>query len=119
MPYLPKYGPQDLARLLEHLDQDERIAEGAARTGGRRWYGLALQSPFDARVDDHIVRHDPARALREVAAKRALLEGLRLPAPGAVVAAGHLRRLVDLIMDALAASYNEDPEQENPSDITT
>lgn len=59
------------------LDEDEWIAQGAARTDdGRdgRWLPAHFGADgFDARVDDHIAHHDPARVLLEVAAKRAIL----------------------------------------------
>jgi hypothetical protein len=68
----------DLVKFLAaQWDEDEFVAQGAARTDDGH---LGTWSPmhfgaggFDARVDDHIARHDPARVLREVAAKRAIL----------------------------------------------
>lgn len=63
-----------VAFLRAALDDDERVAQAAARTRGTFWTPVGLQSTFDARVDDHIARHDPARVLREVAAKRAILD---------------------------------------------
>ena len=47
----------------------------------------------------HIACHDPARVLREVAAKRAMLEDLDLTYPDAV----HLRKL-------LAAAWSDHPD---------
>jgi hypothetical protein len=75
----------DLAAFLAaRLDEDEWIAQGAARTDdghGGQWLPVHFGAGgFDARVDDHIARHDPARTLREVEAGRALLadhEGTR------------------------------------------
>jgi hypothetical protein len=55
-----------VAFLLARLAEDEHVARAAAQAGG------------DARLDsaeaaaEHIVRHDPARVLREVAALRAI-----------------------------------------------
>lgn len=64
----------DLIKFLnDQLDKDEWIATGAARTSGSEWVPAALQSPFDARMDDHIARHDPARALQDVEAKRRIM----------------------------------------------
>ena len=67
----------DLAKFLnDRLDDDQWVADGAARTGGHQgaWYP-AMFGPggFDARVDDHLARHDPARVLREAAAKRKIV----------------------------------------------
>ncbi len=68
----------DLAKFLNaRLDDDQWVAEGAARTDDRRqgaWYP-AMFGPggFDARVDDHLARHDPGRVLREVDAKRKIV----------------------------------------------
>ncbi|WP_406420887.1 DUF6221 family protein [Streptomyces sp. NBC_00842] len=63
----------DLVQFLrDRLDEDARDAEAA----GDSWYGyepeqqIAFVSVADAR---HIARHDPARVLREVEAKRQLL----------------------------------------------
>jgi Family of unknown function (DUF6221) len=60
------------------LDEDEYIAQGAARTDdghAGKWLPVHFGAGgFDARVDDHIGRHDPARALREVGAGRAILD---------------------------------------------
>ena len=85
----------DLVRwLAEQLDEDERIARAATSgpwtlddesypetvysaakvdvVAGGRWGGEA--SVFESTADaQHIVRHDPARVLREIDAKRKLL----------------------------------------------
>jgi hypothetical protein len=50
--------------LTARLDEDEAAA--------RAW--LPIGNP-DAAAREHIARHDPARVLREVAAKRAILAG--------------------------------------------
>ena len=66
-----------IAFVTARLDEDEAVARGAARTDdghGGRWLPVHFGAGgFDARVDEHIARHDPARALREVAAGRAIL----------------------------------------------
>lgn len=82
--------------LAKRLDEDEAVAkdvptdlvghdwttrEGAGYTGGRvfhvggntPWQFVALADSHDEAVAAHIARHDPARVLREVAAKRELL----------------------------------------------
>ncbi|WP_329308359.1 DUF6221 family protein [Streptomyces microflavus] len=84
-----------VAFLKDRLDDDERVARAATEgpwrvdsedfaeaiydarnqvvVGGGRWGGEA--SVFDTTEDAiHIARHDPARTLREVEAKRGLLD---------------------------------------------
>jgi hypothetical protein len=69
---------EQVAFLRARLDEDAVIAQGAARTddghhGG--WLPVHFGAGgFDARVDDHIARHDPVRVLREVEIKRQRLE---------------------------------------------
>jgi hypothetical protein len=84
----------DLAAFLHaRLAEDEQMARaaGGRRRGGRRWLqadpdrypGLVGDDAGDVVADEgssgdraaHIARHDPARVLREVVAKRRLLEG--------------------------------------------
>jgi hypothetical protein len=69
-------------QLKEAIDADERLALAAIRVGvtpppqqseSGEWTAVGMQSPYDARVDDHIARHDPARTLAMVAAHRELL----------------------------------------------
>jgi hypothetical protein len=76
---------EDLAKWLsQQLDEDERIAKEAGGHLGE-W---RLATPLDdAELGDaswlrppslkHVERHDPARALRDVDAKRKLLEQCR------------------------------------------
>lgn len=65
----------DIREFIESsLSDDQRVAEGAARTfPGESWTAVQLASSYDARVDDHIARHDPARVFRDVEAKRRLV----------------------------------------------
>lgn len=74
----------DLVQWLgEQLDEDERIAEEA---GGRRAEWRLARPLDDAELGDaswlrprelkHAERHDPARVLREIAAKRLLIREL-------------------------------------------
>ena len=65
----------DLAAFMNaRLEEDEWITQGAARTDdGHEGHWLPIyfgEGGFDARVDDHIARYDPARVLREIDAKR-------------------------------------------------
>jgi Family of unknown function (DUF6221) len=79
-----------VAFLSARLDEDEGKARLAAREGGtwkqedpERWPGRIVSlggvvvydelAPDDYQAE-HIARHDPARVLREVEAKRAILE---------------------------------------------
>lgn len=60
------------------LDEDEQVARNAERyppgqNDGGAWHQVALLTPWDTRVDEHVARHDPARVLREVEAKRGIL----------------------------------------------
>ncbi|MFJ5967913.1 DUF6221 family protein [Streptomyces sp. NPDC093060] len=84
----------DLARWLgEQLDEDERIARAAGheRVAPTPWHGESWNNAVldgdglvDAkgdgiavvkgeRVRDHLARHDPARVLREINAKRQII----------------------------------------------
>ncbi|MFE6829236.1 DUF6221 family protein [Streptomyces sp. NPDC057717] len=75
----------DLVQWLgEQLDEDERIARAAHEpnwsTDGRRGihYGVEDGWMADALTTgdaDHIACHDPARVLREIEAKRRIIEG--------------------------------------------
>lgn len=61
-----------IAFLRARLDEDERVAHAAAGVwesdpDGPAWMGTGLE------VTPHVLRHDPARALREVEAKRVIL----------------------------------------------
>jgi hypothetical protein len=58
--------------LRAELDEDERAARAAADTNeGANWSARSMwRSPFD----EHIARHDPARVLAEVDAKRRILD---------------------------------------------
>jgi hypothetical protein len=56
------------------LDEDEAAARDAAPFyADRDLVAEMVEEGFDAEVPEHAQRHDPARALREVAAKRAIL----------------------------------------------
>lgn len=64
-------GPMDVVRfLLARLDEDEHEAQAAVRY----WAGVRVESATPAE-DAHIARHNPARVLAEVAAKRAIIRG--------------------------------------------
>lgn len=74
--------------LTARLDEDERAARFAFadhNDAGPEWTEVRSGAvsvgdhedelfTFDAGISRHIVRHDPARVLREIAAKRAVLD---------------------------------------------
>lgn len=73
----------DLAAFMARmLDEDEAAAKAA---WGVEWDWRYVAQPFGERPSIahtvHIARHDPARALREVEAKRAILAGHRPQLP--------------------------------------
>jgi hypothetical protein len=70
--------------LRERLDEDEQVASMAAGPIGHRWQpnpagGLSgRDGPMRVHLEDrqclpHIARHDPARVLADVAAKRRIM----------------------------------------------
>jgi Family of unknown function (DUF6221) len=61
----------DLARFLEACIAEDEAAAKAARARVRRWHGL--RAILFTEVSAHIERYSPARALREVEAKRKIL----------------------------------------------
>jgi hypothetical protein len=86
--------PDIVAFLRERLADDEAYARNAFRPHGDEgpkngpdwreiWSGTVECGPggehiatFDSQLSRHIARHDPARVLREVTAKRALVESI-------------------------------------------
>lgn len=115
--------------LAARIGEDERIAQGAARTDdglGGNWAPAAIAGKWlnaDARVDDHVAAHDPARVLREVAAKRKILtdyadcHGRELPAgvhdgrdPDEREIAQAIRDTLEVIVQDLAAAYSDHPD---------
>jgi uncharacterized protein DUF6221 len=162
-PWTPRPGPgpegavlmTDLVEFLTaRLDEDEQVAraatkgpwsvndesyaetiysaDGAAVVAGGRWGGEA--SVFESTDDAiHIARHDPARVLREVEAKRTLLntyielrdridtawreyssalDGKRYSGPTASYTSGELAKMHALedVLKTLALPYADHPE---------
>ncbi|MFI9618122.1 DUF6221 family protein [[Kitasatospora] papulosa] len=63
-----------VAFLKTRLDEDERVARACAGDGTWTVEGLEVYGPdLSGEVRAHAARQDPARTLREVEAKRALL----------------------------------------------
>lgn len=124
--------------LRVRLDEDEATALGTQRCeDGRCEYGLTW-SVEDGYVDElsigiehtsapgfinpgqaaHVVRYDPARALREVAAKRAILEWLQEARKDVAdygiehsigFGAGYFSAMKDVVV-RLARVYSEHPD---------
>ncbi len=115
-----------VAFLLARLDEDEAVARLAAREGGtwkqddptRRPGAISsLDGPvvYDEGAPDenqapHIARHDPARVLREVAAKRAIIaaceEAIRNQG---IFGEDGGQPLAEKVLPALAAVYGDHP----------
>jgi hypothetical protein len=91
--------------LTARLDEDEAAA--------RAW--LPIGNP-DAAAREHIARHDPARVLREVEAKRAILamwqepETDRYLPTGEVVAQVAAADAIDSVVRELNAVYSDHPD---------
>jgi hypothetical protein len=80
----------DLLKFLrDRLGEDERVAQAAAAELGSAWYyddefvlarreddmvATGSQDFLDREHGEHIARHDPARVLREIDAKRQVLD---------------------------------------------
>ncbi|MCQ4148696.1 DUF6221 family protein [Rhodococcus qingshengii] len=117
--------------LQERLAEDERIAKESCAAGGqwRMDHNLDVitangsmteggQPGLLGQYAEHIARQDPARVLREVAAKRAILAeypaGFDLNINYAVVIVGgremSARPPSPVFVRALAASYADHPE---------
>lgn len=112
-----------VAWLGQQLDEDEQIAQeaGGKYDSGLRWREVG-QTGLDGTVGDehgsvvvystgagrqhsaHIVRHDPARALREIDAKRKLLDDYAVTAR---------------IRDEAAARIKAAGDRPDPKDLDT
>ncbi|WP_030670760.1 DUF6221 family protein [Streptomyces rimosus] len=66
----------DLVQFLrDRLDEDEAVARACAGDGGWDASNIAIYGPDLApEVREHMARHDPARVLAEVEAKRQIIE---------------------------------------------
>lgn len=68
----------DLAEFLRaRLDEDEAAAKGAQEEWDADWVRYEREDLPDE-VYNHVVRHDPARVLREVQAKREIVMRCKL-----------------------------------------
>ena len=117
-----------IAFVNARLDEDEETARATSRPAWREWYaepwhdGEFLGDGRPARADlwgvngaggftgqgalptvmaDHIVRHDPARALREVEAKRRLIEEITSRSSQGVA---------EIYLAVLADTYSDHPD---------
>lgn len=121
-----------VAFLRERLDEDEQVARKAAarrpqiREGLRRWKpdGMSVRDDVGDLVVkhswpheiEHIARHDPARVLAEVAAKRAILtqcaeitEYVSSGGMGAEMSDIRERDVLEDVLRLLALPYAEHP----------
>lgn len=103
--------------LGKQLDEDERFARAASGTLGivRLWYeaaGLRKAMPGMQMADClFIARHDPARVLREAAAKRRLLaQAVDMRDTASATEAWFLLDMADKIENTLAEPYADHPE---------
>ncbi len=122
--------------LTARLAEDEAAARGMHAIGGApwhllEWYDGEFEDGQTARVDlhtrtgaitirgalprpvgAHIIRHDPARVLAEIAAKRQLLHEIDLtlrPLPGYPDSHAH-ERPAGRMLRTLAAAYADHPD---------
>ena len=123
--------PADLVDFLRaRLDDDEQTAREAAKIDGDQWSVAGPSSNDPDRVEGntgwgavgydmvepvvhHVARHDPARVLREVAAKRAILERYAVSVKEAELSAGGWAdgydRALELCVRSVAAVYADHP----------
>ena len=114
-----------LAFLAARLDEDEAAAHAALHGGSGRWerYREADLYDLDHRLVTtsgefaHIIRHDPARVLREAEAKRAILARyedclarMEDPAYSGTAEYVQIREYEDFILPNLAAAWSDHPD---------
>lgn len=116
--------------IRAQLDEDERLAHAAGAepgcSGWAEWYvdGMSARGNSTARRDTgvlivrhswpnelaHIVAHDPARVLREVEAKRRILDEYEVQRRRTYFADAEVTEYVgDTILPLLAAPYADRP----------
>jgi hypothetical protein len=103
--------------LRARIDEDEAAARQASQAiGSGEWaHGEGQVRSVRALVaetvvDRHIARHDPARVLREVTAKRAMIEEFELPGLDCVSTGEPDNCRQHRVMKMLAAPYSDHPE---------
>jgi hypothetical protein len=134
-----------VAFITARLDEDQAAAEAACDRDsgewfmGRKWniYRSEDLTPFDANDEhdlvvygnvkvqsEHIARHDPARVLRETAAKRRIVECYKWVAAGPIedgietdVNYGRRTQLRD-VLQLLAAPYADHPDYKPAWSVT-
>ena len=100
----------DLARFLEACIAEDEAAAKAARARVRRWHGL--RAILFTEVSAHIERYSPARALREVEAKRKILAEYQAVTKLAGLTGqelGYLGQYREWVLKNLAAVYSDRP----------
>lgn len=114
--------------LTARLDEDELVAQAAARlqddpengwgvarsdsyaeSEKRRWIAPHIGMLYEAESAAHVARHDPARVLREIEAKRQIIaDHERIPGDGINYTFAEQNRAEDLLK-ALALPYADRP----------
>src|SRR5258708_4373565 len=119
----------DLAAFLTaRLDEDEVAAKAATNVYGADWNaqtgseylparvygkggrGRPVADPSRAYPAGHIARHDPARGLREVKAKRAILKAGEGGGAMDFAEPPQFWAALDIAVRALAAVYSDHPD---------
>jgi len=98
------------AFLNARLDEDEVAANAAAgATEGTDWIPLAPSpdTPYRA-FRHHIARHDPARVLREVEARRAILAEAQRAISS--IPLGHRHDFIMMMLRQCAAVWSDHPD---------
>jgi hypothetical protein len=123
-----------IAFLEARIDEDEaalRAIEDSSEPWRGQWVGdemnfslrtrngwslaraVTVEGGFPPGVLAHIARHDPARVLREVEAKRAILdEHAQIPGDGVNFTFAEQNRAEDILL-ALAAVYSDHPDYDS------
>jgi alkanesulfonate monooxygenase SsuD/methylene tetrahydromethanopterin reductase-like flavin-dependent oxidoreductase (luciferase family) len=119
-----------IAFITARLDEDEASAKAVAFRSRFTAMGNSVQSPggrgnppmpiadvIDPETASHIARHDPARVLREVAAKRAILARyedclarMEDPDYSHVTARDQAREYEDFVLPNLATVWSNHPD---------
>jgi hypothetical protein len=96
-----------VAFLRARLDEDEQVAVAA----GRKWSGIRVES-YSEREPEHVARHDPARVLAEVVAKRRIVAEYTLWSdnPGGEMREYGYEEGLEFALRYLALPYASHPE---------
>jgi hypothetical protein len=101
--------------LRDQLDEDERVARACSGDGQWAERDIAIYGPdLGAEVLAHMARHDPARVLREIEAKRQILkEWQMLTAARSSDPSDDTARVgllaIEVVLQSLAPVYRDRP----------